>query len=68
MSPRYCVWIDGVKVQFDKKPTPAMIEQAGETMKTIMSKLPELTPEQIERQDAARIRNRERLDRIRGAS
>lgn len=66
MSPRYCVWIGGVKVQFDKKPTPARIEQAGETMKAILAKLPELTPEQIERQDAARIRNRERLDRIRG--
>lgn len=65
MSPRVCVNIDGMLVQFARKPTADEIAKAREDLALLRSKLPPLTPEQIERQDAARARSRERLERIR---
>lgn len=65
MSPRWCVDVgEGMVVQFDRKPTPAMIEAARVQMAELRKAIPELTPEQVHRQDAALERNRERLRRL----
>ncbi len=66
MTPRWCVNIDGMSVQFDRKPTPEMIEKARTDLTAIRDAIPPLTDDQAARQDAARARIAARIARLRG--
>lgn len=59
-----CVTIDGERVQFDRTPTDEDVAAWRELRKAITAALPELTAEQLERQEAARQRMRERRERL----